>query len=50
VAFLRAQLDVLDGTPRRAHDRLAELLAEDPHHLDALELAAALHPVLEEAR
>jgi tetratricopeptide (TPR) repeat protein len=50
VVFLRAQLDGLDGAPRRALDRLAELLAEDPHHLDALELATALHPVLEETR
>ncbi|HYH31600.1 MAG TPA: hypothetical protein VD903_14550, partial [Pseudonocardia sp.] len=52
VAFLRAQLDVLDGAPARARERLDALLAEDPHHIDALELAEALrdHPALEEAR
>jgi hypothetical protein len=50
VAFLRAQLDVLDRAPGRARERLDALLADDPHHIDALELAAALRPVLEEAR
>src|SRR5690606_38838265 len=50
VAFLRAQLDVLDGAPQRARERLDALLAEDPHHLDALELAGALHALMEEAR
>jgi hypothetical protein len=52
-AFLRAQLDVLDGAPERARERLSALLADDPHHLDALELSAALRDpdaVLEEAR
>jgi tetratricopeptide (TPR) repeat protein len=45
VMFLRAQLDMLDGAPERARERLDALLAEDPHHLDALELSAALpHP------
>jgi hypothetical protein len=42
VAFLRAQLDVLDGAPDRARERLDALLADDPHHLDALELSAVL--------
>ncbi|GAA1280304.1 DUF5107 domain-containing protein [Pseudonocardia aurantiaca] len=42
VAFLRAQLDVLDGEPQRAADRLAGLLAEDPQHVDALELLGSL--------
>ena len=50
VAFLRAQLDVLDGAPERARERLDALLTDDPHHIDALELLSALHPVLEEAR
>jgi uncharacterized protein HemY len=50
VAFLRAQLDVLDGAPERARERLDALLHDDPHHLDALELAGALHPLLEDAR
>ncbi len=50
VAFLRAQLDVLDGAPGRARERLDALLSDDPHHIDALELLSALHPVLEEAR
>jgi hypothetical protein len=50
IAFLRAQLDVLDGAPEQARERLDALLTDDPHHLDALELAAALHSVLEEAR
>jgi tetratricopeptide (TPR) repeat protein len=50
VEFLRAQLDVLDRSPERARERLDALLAADPHHLDALELAGALHPLLEEAR
>ena len=50
MAFLRAQLDVLDGAPDRARERLDALLADDPHHLDALELSAALRDtVLEEA-
>jgi hypothetical protein len=51
VAFLRAQLAVLDGDESDARDRLAELLADDPHHVDALELLASLTPstVLEEA-
>jgi len=42
VLFLRAQLDVLDGAPERAHERLAALLAQDPHHTDALDLSAEL--------
>ncbi|MGI5130688.1 DUF5107 domain-containing protein [Pseudonocardia sp. CA-107938] len=42
VLFLRAQLDVLDGTPDRARTRLADLLDLDPHHTDALDLAADL--------
>jgi tetratricopeptide (TPR) repeat protein len=50
VAFLRAQLDLLDGAPERASERLDALLSDDPHHIDALELLSALHPVLEEAR
>jgi hypothetical protein len=50
VAFLRAQLDVLDGAPQQARERLDALLSDDPHHIDALELLSALHPVLEEAR
>jgi tetratricopeptide (TPR) repeat protein len=53
VAFLHAQLDVLDGAHRRAVERLDGLLTEDPHHIDALELADVLRdqrPVLEEAR
>jgi tetratricopeptide (TPR) repeat protein len=51
VAFLRAQLDVLDGAPVQARERLGALLADDPHHLDALELSAALrNDVLEEAQ
>ncbi|GAA1323756.1 DUF5107 domain-containing protein [Pseudonocardia xinjiangensis] len=51
VAFLRAQLAVLDGDESDARDRLAELLADDPHHVDALELLASITPstVLEEA-
>ncbi len=53
VAFLRAQLDVLGGASERARKRLDALLADDPHHLDALELSAALpdpDAVLEDAR
>ncbi|MHA6625934.1 DUF5107 domain-containing protein [Pseudonocardia sichuanensis] len=50
VAFLRAQLDALDGAPDRARERLGALLAQDPHHVDALELAGSLHAILEEAR
>ncbi len=42
VLFLRAQLDVLDGAPEKARERLDTLLAEDPHHTDALDLSAAL--------
>jgi hypothetical protein len=50
VAFLLAQLDVLDGAAGRARERLEALLSGDPHHVDALELLGALNPVLEEAR
>ncbi|OZM81224.1 DUF5107 domain-containing protein [Pseudonocardia sp. MH-G8] len=50
VAFLRAQLDVLDGAPELARERLGALLAQDTHHIDALELAGSLHAALEEAR
>ncbi|WP_410648861.1 DUF5107 domain-containing protein [Amycolatopsis sp. cmx-4-54] len=42
VAFLRAQLDILDGQNASAGDRLAALLAEDPHHVDALDLVRAI--------
>ncbi|MFB9904354.1 DUF5107 domain-containing protein [Allokutzneria oryzae] len=42
VAFLRAQLDVLTGQHARAGERLTALLAEDPHHIDALDLARSL--------
>ncbi|ALG12205.1 DUF5107 domain-containing protein [Kibdelosporangium phytohabitans] len=42
VGFLRAQLDILDGQHARAGDRLAALLAEDPHHVDALDLARSI--------
>lgn len=38
VLFLRAQLDLLDGEPEQAGKRLAALLAEDPHHVDAIDL------------
>ena len=48
--FLLAQLDVLDGAPERARERLDALLAQDPHHVDALELAGSLPAVLEETR
>jgi hypothetical protein len=49
VAFLRAQLDVLDGAPDRARERFEALLSDDPHHIDALELLSDLRPVFEEA-
>ncbi|MFC4945291.1 DUF5107 domain-containing protein [Pseudonocardia sp. GCM10023141] len=42
VQFLRAQLDVLDGDNESAAKRLAALLAEDPHHVDALDLREAI--------
>jgi tetratricopeptide (TPR) repeat protein len=42
VLFLRAQLDVLDGAPERARERLDALLAQDPHHTDALDLHVEL--------
>ncbi|WP_143261970.1 tetratricopeptide repeat protein, partial [Allokutzneria sp. NRRL B-24872] len=40
--FLRAQLDILDWQYGRAGDRLAAVLAEDPHHVDALDLARSI--------
>jgi tetratricopeptide (TPR) repeat protein len=41
VMFLLAQLDLLDGEYEQADNRLAALLAEDPHHIDALDLLAS---------
>ncbi|WP_433286124.1 DUF5107 domain-containing protein [Pseudonocardia sp. CA-142604] len=42
VAFLRAQLAVLDDDEGAAREWLGELLTDDPHHVDALELLASI--------
>ena len=42
LAFLNAQVDLLDGQEAAAAQRLAALLKEDPNHVDALDLLALL--------
>jgi hypothetical protein len=42
LAFLHAQLDLLDGHEAEAVERLVALLKEDPNHTDALDLLALL--------